>query len=189
MANKGKKFPGQVLTRDEVDLLLGSFSDTRAGVRDRAIVAIGLYASLRCHEILSLEPGDLDLQSGSVLVRCGKGGKSARVGINAAAVQYVQAWLDIRPDSPWLFCNQRGGRLTTAYVRKFIKQQADYVGITHRVHPHALRHTSAVSLMNAGLSLVVISRQLRHSNLITTNTYLQHVNPHEVIDSVHSARF
>ena len=188
--NKGKRLPGEVLTPEEVQLLLASFPASRTGVRNRAIAALGLYASLRCFEILNLYPGDIDLEKCSVLVRNGKGGKTARVGISRAAKPYIMEWRELRPESAQFFiCTHKGEQVSTAYVREMLPRQSKKAGIRHRVHCHSFRHTSAVLLMRAGTPLVVISRQLRHSSIAVTNTYLQHVNPEEVISAVRDLIF
>lgn len=187
--NKGKKLPGEVLTPDEVQRLLASFPKSRTGVRNRAIVAAGLYASLRCAEICDLLVNDIDLERCSVLVRCGKGGKTARVGISRAAIPYLKAWIDSRPHSCYLFCTFRGGRISESYIREFIPRYGAKAGIGHRIHCHALRHSSAVALMRAGTPLVVISRQLRHSSISVTHTYLNHLSPEELISAVSAVEF
>ena len=66
------------------------------------------------------------------------------------------------------------------------KRLAKKAGLDKRVHPHGLRHSGAVHLLDEGHNVVVISQQLGHSNLATTNTYLNHLKPADVISAMQS---
>jgi site-specific recombinase XerD len=74
-------------------------------------------------------------------------------------------------------------------VREMLPRQGHKAGITRRCHAHSLRHTSAVALMHAGIPLVTISKQLRHSSISVTHTYLDHISPEEVISAVRDVCF
>ena len=61
-------------------------------------------------------------------------------------------------------------------------------GIRRRVAPHQLRHAHAVELLREGISLPLIQRQLGHSHLSTTGTYLQGIDTEEIISTVYARR-
>jgi site-specific recombinase XerD len=61
-------------------------------------------------------------------------------------------------------------------------------GVRPRVAPHQLRHADAVEMAREGVPLVVIQRQLGHSNLGITSIYLQGIDNAEIIDTLHSRR-
>lgn len=193
-ANKGKKYPAEILTRDEVGQLLTACSRRgNAGVRNQALIIVLWRAGLRVAEALALEPKDVDLGGGEITILHGKGDRRRIVGIDAQAAAVIQLWVDRRRDlriprgSP-LFCTitrpGAGGRLSSSYVREALKDLAAKTGIEKRVHPHGLRHTHAAEIAREGVPIHVIRRQLGHSNLATTERYIDHLTPQEVIQAM-----
>lgn len=67
-------------------------------------------------------------------------------------------------------------------VREMLLRLARRTGIEKRVHPHGLRHTMAYELLMEGVPIPVIQRQLGHASLQTTDIYLSHIAPKEVIE-------
>jgi site-specific recombinase XerD len=61
-------------------------------------------------------------------------------------------------------------------------------GVRRRFAPHQLRHAHAVELLHEGIALPLIQRQLGHSHLSTTGTYLQGIDTEEIISTVHARR-
>jgi site-specific recombinase XerD len=80
-----------------------------------------------------------------------------------------------------LFCTLTGGPLSANHVRQMVKRRAARAEITKRVHPHALRHTHAAELVAEGVPVNVIQKQLGHVSLATTDIYLRHIAPADVI--------
>jgi site-specific recombinase XerC len=178
------------LSPEEVKaLLVACGGDSRSAVRDHALLVVMWRAGLRCSEALELRPCDVNFGAGTIRVRFGKGRKARTVGTDDAALAAVSVWLDARSaagviDGP-LFCRlkgQPGAPLSTRYVRAQIARLAVRAGVRHRVHPHAMRHTHAVELRREGWQIPQISRQLGHSSIATTQTYVDHLYPAEVID-------
>jgi hypothetical protein len=60
--------------------------------------------------------------------------------------------------------------------------------LCRRRHKHQLRHAHAVELLHEGIPLPLIQRQLGHSHLSTTGTYLEGINTEEIISTVHARR-
>jgi integrase/recombinase XerD len=183
---KGVTYPAEWLTPAEVKALLAACDGTTmAGMRNRALITVMWRAGLRCSEATGLRPSNVDFGAGTVRVLHGKGDKSRTVGIDGQALDVVRAWLGMRQasgiESEWLFCTRDGGRLQSRYVRAEIGRLAERAGIGHRAHPHALRHAMAVELVQEGWPVPLISRQLGHSNVATTDVYLANLQPAEVI--------
>jgi site-specific recombinase XerD len=65
---------------------------------------------------------------------------------------------------------------------------ARQAGVRRRFAPHQLRHAHAVEMAREGVPLIVIQRQLGHTNLGITSIYLQGIDNAEIIDTVHSRR-
>ena len=69
-----------------------------------------------------------------------------------------------------------------SYVRTMLNRLADRAGIEKRVHPHGLRHTHSFELMMEGVPVPVIRQQLGHASLATTDRYLRHLAPKDVVE-------
>lgn len=191
-ANKGQTYPAEVLTPDEVRALLVQCSKTSSlGLRHRALITVLYRTGMRCSEALALRVKDVDLRVGSVAVLHGKGDRRRTVGIDPGATSIVEAWISRRrtlelPIEAPLFCTLKGTRMDSAQVRLLLPRLARHAGIDKRVHPHGLRHTHAYELMMEGVPMPIIQRQLGHASLATTDTYLSHIAPKQVIEAITS---
>lgn len=190
--NKGQKLPPEPLTIDEAKRLIKQPSKRApTGIRNRALLVVLYRGGLRISEALALMPKDVDADAGTIRVLHGKGDKSRTVGIDAGAMEIVQRWLDKRREleisgrNP-VFCTLQGTAIEARYVRALIPRLAAKARIEKRVHPHGLRHTLAFELANEGTPLHVIQQQLGHSSLATTDRYIRHLNPKQVIDAMKS---
>lgn len=155
--------------------------------RNRALIVVFWRAGLRVNEALALLPKDLDSQQGTLRVLHGKGDRSRLVGLDPEAVAIVEKWIERRARIGLngrhpLFCTLQGGRLWSPYVRNLLHRLARKSGIEKRVHPHGLRHTHAFELAGEGVPLHVIQQQLGHGSLATTDRYVRHLNPQQVVD-------
>lgn len=154
--------------------------------RDRAVVELLYGSGLRVGEAAALDVDDLDLDTGMVTVRRGKGGKERRVPMGDAAVAAVRAWLSQRSEAEHaaLWLGPRGGRMSDRTLRRVVDgfgRVAGEVGL----HPHALRHSCATHMLDAGADLRAIQEQLGHASLSTTQRYT-HVSVERLLD-VHRA--
>ena len=188
--SKGKTYPVEILAPDEVRALLAQCSPTSSyGIRHRSLITVLYRTGLRCGEALALQPKDIDGAVGSVAVLHGKGDRRRTVGIDPRAVEVLQTWvrrrqlLEIGADAP-LFCTLQGGPMAQRVVRTMLHRFAHRAGIEKRVHPHGLRHTHAYELMMEGVAMPIIQQQLGHASLATTNTYLAHIAPKELIETM-----
>jgi len=139
-----------------------------------------LYASgLRVSELVGLDLQDL-LADQRTLRVLGKGRKERLVPYHERAGEVLAAYLGHRgaflvekalPQSPALFLNQRGGRLTPTSVRALLRQALEAAAVRARVSPHALRHSFATHLLNRGMDLRAIQELLGHASLSTTQRY------------------
>ena len=189
-ANKGKTYPAEILTPDEANSLIGACS-TRAptGIRNRALVVVLYRGGLRLGEALDLRPKDADLEAGTITVLHGKGDRRRTVGLDPTAGSVVARWIDTRrglaiDGRRRLFCTLAGGPLKPSYVRTLLPRLAERAEIVKRVHPHCLRHTHAYELMMEGIPVPIIQRQLGHASLATTERYLSHIAPKDVIETM-----
>ena len=91
-----------------------------------------------------------------------------------------------------LFCivngPTRGRPWAAAAARSELRRVARAAGVRRRFAPHQLRHAHAVEMAREGVPLIVIQRQLGHTNLGITSIYLQGIDNAEIIDTVHARR-
>ena len=191
-SNKGRRYPADPPHVEEIIAVMRTAGDSPHGDRLRALIVILWRAGLRIQEALSLAEVDLDPRRGSLLVRHGKGGRRREVGMDAWGWQQLQPWLQTRlalPVGP-LFCiltgPTRGRHWANAAAREELRQTAARAGVRRRFAPHQLRHAHAVEMAREGVPLVVIQRQLGHSNLGVTSVYLQGIDNAEIIDTVYA---
>jgi integrase/recombinase XerC len=150
------------------------------GVRDTAVLTLLWGCGLRISEALSLRGADAPLPQ--VLRITGKGGKERIVPVIDAARHAVDAYLrtcphDLPADEP-LFRAIRGGALAPRAIQKVMAQARMQLGLPASATPHAMRHSFATHLLNAGGDLRAIQELLGHASLSTTQAYT-------AVDSVH----
>jgi integrase/recombinase XerC len=172
-----KRLP-EFLTLDEVERLLTAPDLSKPqGQRDRALLEL-LYASgLRVSELVRLDVGEVDLDSGEIRV-WGKGSKERVVLMGKPASEAVNNYLEQgRPKllgekkGNALFINRYGQRIPERRVQKMLEGYAKKAGIEKRVHPHMLRHTFATHLLDGGADLRVVQELLGHAQLSSTQIY------------------
>ena len=198
-AHKGLTLPAEILTPEELLAILDECADTTTGIRDRALITVMYRSGLRVSEALSLEPKDVDLHIGAIAVLHGKGDRRRTVGIDPGASPLIEQWVRARrerlapPLGVPLFCSQKCRRMSKSMVREMLVRNARRAGIEKRVHPHGLRHTMAYELlMEGGNAFGVPWELLRnstgtpgsggHASLQTTDTYLSHIAPKQVLE-------
>jgi integrase/recombinase XerC len=145
----------------------------RRGARDRAIVAVLLYAGARVEECARLEYEDLTLTARTGTLRLhGKGDEVRTVPLPPVAREDLAAWLAERGthDGP-LWTGQRG-RLTDSGVTQVVLAVGDDAGIPG-LRPHRLRHTYATRLREGGADLAQIQGLMGHASLDTTARYFR----------------
>jgi site-specific recombinase XerD len=154
---------------------------TPDGRRDHALVLALFNTGARVQEILDLRPSDLQLVRPFQVRLHGKGRKERICPLWPRTVKTLRALLAERGIDPAsttpLFRNHRGEPLTRFGVRYLLRKYARAATSAattlsaKRVHPHVLRHTTAVHLLQAGVDLVTISHWLGHASVETTNRY------------------
>ncbi len=188
--NKGRRYPPDPPTVQEIIGMMCAAGDAPDGLRLRGLIVMLWRAALRISEALALSESDLDRGRGSVLVRRGKGGKRREVGMDSWAWDQLAPWLEIRATLPVgaLFCVLRGptrGRPCSApTIRVQLRDSAERAGFRRRFAPHQLRHAHAVETSREGVPLVVIQRQLGHADLALTSVYVRGIDNTEIIDTV-----
>ena len=154
---------------------------TADGRRDYVLLATMFNTGARVQEILDLRPADLQLVTPGHVRFLGKGRKERVCPLWPQTAQPLRAYVAQRRLPPLsgdrLFVNHRGTPLTRFGVRYLLAKYCDRARPAcptlgrKRLHPHSLRHSTAVHLLKAGVDLVTISHWLGHASPTTTHRY------------------
>jgi integrase/recombinase XerC len=170
------------LDRAELETLFAA-AEARAAagtfreVRDLAMLELFYSTGMRLAELAGLNDPDVDLVSDQVRVR-GKGKKERIVPVGSHAAAAVRNYLRIRDNIATqrggnrpLFVNMRGTRITPRGVQLAMKRLFDTLARGNEMHVHALRHSFATHLLDAGADLRAVQELLGHASLGTTQVY------------------
>jgi site-specific recombinase XerD len=182
------------LTAEEIQALLDAPNPTGwKGIRDRAMLHLCYGGGLRVSELIGLRLDDLQFQpQPSVLVH-GKGRRERCLPLWKTTTVALRAWLAVRGTVPVpeLFVSARGESLTRSgfeyILRKHVrtaKQQCPSLA-TKRVHPHVLRHTCALTVLQATKDLRKVALWLGHAQTQTTEMYTR-VDPSVKLEALES---
>ncbi len=158
-------------------------------LRDLAIFELLYSCGLRISELTGLDVGALDLQQQQVRV-LGKGNKERILPVGRPACSalglYLQERAQMKNDEP-LFLNHRGHRLSARSIQRNLKKRLLALNLPTDVTPHALRHSFATHLLDAGADLRAIQELLGHASLSTTQKYTKVSFAHltDVYDRAH----
>ncbi len=207
-----QRIPNHLAVAEMSTLLEMPDTSDPLGRRDKAILELFYASGLRLSELVGLDLGDVNL-AGRVVRVLGKGRKERIVPFNRTAADALRAWLadreGVRPGSDPLrsekgikgvrpgsdpkrrvreplFLNYQGGRLSTRSVDKLVRRYVAACSTRYGISPHALRHSFATHLLEAGADLRAIQELLGHARLSTTQRYT-HVNAAQLIETYRKA--
>ncbi|KAA1372517.1 site-specific tyrosine recombinase XerD [Aeromicrobium fastidiosum] len=151
---------------------------TTLSARDRALLEVLYGTGARISEAVGLDVDDLDLEESTILLR-GKGGKQRIVPLGsyakASLADYLSAsrpaLVSVRTQTPAVFLNARGGRLSRQSAWTVLTKAAERAGLTVDVSPHTLRHSFATHLLDGGADVRVVQELLGHASVTTTQIY------------------
>lgn len=177
---RAEKYMPTFLSVDDMNVLLNApYPSDARGLRDRAILELFYSAGIRLSELTGLNLDAIDDAQELVKI-LGKGRKVRIVPVGRQALTTLNAYLGKRevllrpeadrPDGP-VFLSSKGRRLTPRSVQRILDKAVLASGISRKISPHALRHSFATHLMDAGADLRSIQELLGHESLSTTQKY------------------
>jgi len=193
--NKGMEYPPDPPHVEEILVVMRQAGHDRHGLRVRALIAVVWRAGLRISEALALSETDIDPSRGSVLVRHGKGDRRREAGMDPFGFAQLAAWQAHRvmlPPGP-LFCVIDGptrGRRWSANRRPRRTARPGRRGrrtAALRPPPSAAPRARRRASPRRGRGQHHPA-PARHTDLGTTSTYLQGIDPSEIINTVRSRR-
>ena len=176
---KQKKTIPAYLPVDDMFRLLDSIkTNTLCGLRNRAIFETLYSSGIRVSELAGMNVFDVQYKMCMIRV-LGKGSKERIVPVGKKAVCAIMAYrkrlcekTGIRSDENGpLFLNKNNGRLTTRSIARILEKAVKDCGLGIPVSPHAMRHTFATHMLDAGADLRVVQELLGHKSLSTTQKY------------------
>lgn len=174
----------QWLTRGEAEQVF-KIAESRASegglrpLRDLAMLETFYATGMRLSELQGLDMDDVDLIGEQVKVR-GKGRKERIVPLGATAVTALRKY-ELRrsevagpgppADRKAVFLTERGRRISRRQIQEIVRKAIEAGGEENGMSPHALRHSFATHLLDAGADLMAVKELLGHASLSTTSIY------------------
>jgi len=168
------------LTVDETQAILNAPDPSRwDGVRDRAMLHLCFAAGLRVSELVGLQLRDVALQPQASILVHGKGRRERCLPLWKVTAAALRAWLGVRGTvtTPEVFVSARGQPLTRSGFEYILAKHAEAAAkscrslATKRVSPHVLRHTCALTVLQATRDLRKVSLWLGHVHMQTSEMY------------------
>jgi integrase/recombinase XerC len=181
-----KKLPVFLYESEVAHLLSKPDQAEPLGARDRALFEVLYATGVRVSELVGLNLDTIDASEGWVII-FGKGRKERAVPVGSAAISALRVYLEhgrpklaerssetqtrIPRSRQPLFLNKLGTRLTDRSVRRILEKYTEMVALDRHISPHAIRHSFATHLLNAGADMRSVQDMLGHSSLSTTQIY------------------
>jgi integrase/recombinase XerD len=171
------------LTPGALKLILAQPNASKAnGRRDLTLLCVLYDTGARVQEVADLCVEDVRLDPPPLLTLKGKGRKKRLVPLMSNTEALLKQYMDEvfsghenMPGQP-LFFNRRHEKMTRAGIAyilaKYVSQAREKSPkIPDKVSPHVIRHTKAMLLLQAGVSLIYIRDLLGHVDIATTELY------------------
>jgi integrase/recombinase XerD len=168
------------LTVREMQAILDAPDPTqRTGIRDRAMLHLCYAGGLRVSELIALRVDDVKFQPQANVLIHGKGRRERCLPLWKTTTTVLRAWLAVRGTAlvPELFISARGESLTRSGVEYILRKHVRAATrncdslTTKRISPHVLRHSCALTLLQATKDLRKVSLWLGHAHMQTTEIY------------------
>ena len=172
-----------MITSKEVELLLEQPKDVDLkGTRDKAMLEFAYATGMRVTEMISLDIDDVKMDEGYVV--CRGRNKARNIPLGSMSLKALKEYIeDARPylirdeNEEALFVNVNGTRLTRQGFWKIVKYYKEQAHIEKEITPHVLRHSFATHLLQNGADLKAIQTMLGHSDISSTQVYMQFQDP------------
>ena len=165
--------PLDPISLEDVKAMEDACDKSFLGCRDKAILLTLIDTGARAAELLAMDLIDVDLVTGFVLIRQGKGHKPRSVFFGAKSKKALRQYIKFRSDdSPALFITGSASRLTYSGLVRVITHRAKLA----KIKPHGLhsfRRQFALTMLRAGVDLASLARLMGHSNLVVLMRYLK----------------
>jgi len=148
----------------------------------RTILMMFIDSGMRVSELAGLRLPDVDMNSGSILISNGKGGKQRTVRIGAKVQKALWRYLTLfrKGASDRLFLTNSSQPLEADAIKQIVRRLGQKAGVPG-VHVHRLRHTFAISFLRAGGDIFSLKYLLGHNSLTMVENYLGSLNAEDAV--------
>jgi type 1 fimbriae regulatory protein FimB len=168
----------KALSQNEILRVLKAVSDNP---RDLAMILLAFRHGMRASEVCGLELKDIDLKNGEITIRRLKGSLKTTQPLADLQGQpllsekrVLRAWLTERGSHPskHVFTSQKSGRVHRSQFYRIFSNAAEQAGLPKdKRHPHCLKHSLGVTLVEQNVNLAVIKQALGHKSIASTAIY------------------
>ena len=164
----------EYLTGAEVERLMAAArKSSRYGHRDATMVLLAYRHGLRASEVCDLQWHQVELNAGRLHVRRSKRGTPSVHAIRGDELRALRRLQREQPQSPYVFCSERGGPMTAKSFHTLIARLGERANMPFPIHPHMLRHGCGYALANAGHDTRAIQAWMGHKNIQHTVRYTE----------------
>lgn len=163
---KSEKLPN-VLSQREVK----SIFDVVDNLKHKTMLLMGYAAGLRVSEVVGLKLKDIDSGRMVISIKASKGKKDRCVMLSDVLLNTLRDYFRAYKPKDWLFEGQNYDCYSTRSVQKIFQEAKHKAGIKKEVSFHALRHSFATHLHEAGTDIRIIQELLGHNSSKTTEIY------------------
>lgn len=171
----------KALEKEQINLLLDSFTSDEVSIRDKAICEILYSSGIRISEAQGLNTDDIDYENHMLRV-FGKGSKERVTPFGKVALEAIESYhfgarktfiskRKNKQSTNALFLSQSGNRLSRQAMYDIVKKAAKRVGLESKISPHVFRHSFATHLIEGGADIRIVQELLGHSSIATTQRY------------------
>lgn len=178
--NLTKRIP-EILTVEEIDRIINIVeNDSIKGIRDKALLEVMYATGMKVSELTALKLQDINMELS--YVNCTDNRNTERlIPIGSSAVKALKVYLAERDrisylNSPYVFINLNGNKLTRQGVWRIVKSYCERAGISKTVNLNTFRHSFAVHLLQNGANVRAVQKLLGNQVLTYMDTYYEIIN-------------
>jgi integrase len=166
------------LTEQEVEAVITEAS--KGSLRDALMICLSVFHGLRASEVCSLKVADVDLTTGSVIVRRLKGSLTTVQALHVHRgkplldePKLISRWLKEKPEGEYMFPTQKSNQMNPRSWWRLFRGYALAVGVDPSLaHPHSAKHFAGTYLLRQGADLATVRQHLGHKSYQSTLRYL-----------------
>lgn len=161
---------------DDIQKMVNSCKDNLTGRRDKALLMFLLDTGVRASELISISINDLNLITGEVIIKQGKGRKDRQVYLGSKTRKVIRAYMKLRNDSSHaLWITNQGERLTYWGLKMVMRRRANLAHV-NTPQLHAFRRWFALTCLRSGMDVYSLQELMGHADLQVLRRYLKQTN-------------
>lgn len=169
------KVPEKILdpaNLDDVRKIIEACGHTKNDIRDKAIILTLLDTGARAGELAGFDLADLNIVTGALIIRRGKGGTTRSVFVGHKTRKALRAYLKVRGEEPGPLFQVYGRRVCYHTLHSIVRRKSIEAGVKPPAL-HSFRRAFALNCLRAGMDLLSLQRLLGHSNLTMLKKYVK----------------